>query len=941
MSFACSRLAPRLLAVCGLFFAGAALSTTTNAQSADPISVVFGPLNPSTPEYIDSVLAQLPPQPEFVLGPRWSGPQGAPRVLTWSIVPDGLTIPSAFGEPQGQSVMFSVMDNLFASQGGRAAWIARVQESFDRWEELTSIDFRRITTGSNDWDDGATWGSLGSATRGDIRVCMKRIDLADGVLAYAAFPSNGDIVLDRAETWDLQADQNRYFRNVLMHEIGIAVGIDLVCPSDSTKLMELTVPLNFDGPQQDDIRAAQRQYGDPLESDNGPGAATALGVLTTGVPVIEGTMPPPLTGVSDPNAAYLSIDADGEQDWFSFTITGPVIGQATVTPIGSIYDNGPTNGSGVCGTTTPFDATSVADLNVQIIDTDGSTVIATGAGQPAGGVENLTGVSLNAAGTYYVRVYEGNVPQSPQGYQLSVMISSCTVDGDGDGTADCLDGCPADPNKLTPGTCGCGVAETDSDLDGTPDCVDGCPLDAAKIAPGFCGCGFLETDSDGDNTPDCADLCPSDPGKIAPGQCGCGIADTDTDADGTPDCFDACPNDPGKVTPGVCGCGVSDVDIDGDGYPNCVDGCPLDPLKIAPGICGCGIADNDSDGDGFLNCQESCPFDPNKTAPGICGCGVSDVDTDGDGTADCIDGCPTDPLKLSPGVCGCGAVDVDTDNDGTFDCFDECPTDPLKIAAGVCGCGQVDVDTDGDGLDDCIDNCPTVANSGQQDIDGDSVGDACDNCPAHPNHNQADCDNDGIGNVCAIALGLAVDCDFNGIPDNCEPDCNNNGRTDACDIALGTSLDQNVDGIPDDCQAACPAIATYCTGKVNSLGCTPAIGWTGSPSASAGSGFLITCSDTIVDRFGLMFYGYAASFAPFQGGYLCIKPPFTRTPLQNSVGSPGCGGTYSYDFNARIFSGVDAQLIPGTNIFCRYWMRDPQSPNTTGFSNALTFTICP
>ena len=170
MSFVRSRIVPRILAISGLLFLGSALATPLRAQSMDPISVVFDPLVPATPEYIASVLAQLPPMPEFVNGPRWSGPQGAPRVLTWSIVPDGLVIPSAFGEPQGLSVTFSVMDNLYASQGGRAGWMARVQESFDRWEELTSIDFRMVTSGGNDWDDGAAWGSLGNATRGDIRL---------------------------------------------------------------------------------------------------------------------------------------------------------------------------------------------------------------------------------------------------------------------------------------------------------------------------------------------------------------------------------------------------------------------------------------------------------------------------------------------------------------------------------------------------------------------------------------------------------------------------------------------------------------------------------------------------------------------------------------------------------------------------------------------------
>jgi hypothetical protein len=57
------------------------------------------------------------------------------------------------------------------------------------------------------------------------------------------------------------------------------------------------------------------------------------------------------------------------------------------------------------------------------------------------------------------------------------------VDSDQDGTADCMDRCPNDATKQSPGVCGCGTAETDADADGTPDCKDSCPLDPTQIAP--------------------------------------------------------------------------------------------------------------------------------------------------------------------------------------------------------------------------------------------------------------------------------------------------------------------------------------------------------------------------------------------------------------------------------------------------------------------------
>jgi hypothetical protein len=286
----------------------------------------------------------------------------------------------------------------------------------------------------------------------------------------------------------------------------------------------------------------------------------------------------------------------------------------------------------------------------------------------------------------------------------------CTTDSDGDGTPDCTDGCPNDPNKIAPGVCGCGVPDTDSDGDGTPNCIDGCPNDPNKIAPGVCGCGVPDTDSDGDGTPNCHDGCPNDPNKIAPGVCGCGVPDTDSDGDGTPNCHDGCPNDPNKIAPGVCGCGVPDTDSDGDGTPNCHDGCPNDPNKIAPGVCGCGVPDTDSDGDGTPNCHDGCPNDPNKIAPGVCGCGVPDTDSDGDGTPNCHDGCPNDPNKIAPGQCGCGVPDTDSDGDGVANCNDQCPNDPNKTAPGACGCGVPDTDSDGDGTPNCHDGCPNDPN---------------------------------------------------------------------------------------------------------------------------------------------------------------------------------------------------------------------------------------
>lgn len=88
-----------------------------------------------------------------------------------------------------------------------------------------------------------------------------------------------------------------------------------------------------------------------------------------------------------------------------------------------------------------------------------------------------------------------------------------------------VDECPEDPNKETPGVCGCGTADTDADGDGAADCQDECPADADKLEAGLCGCGMPDADSDGDGAADCQDECPADASKLEAGLCGCGIAE--------------------------------------------------------------------------------------------------------------------------------------------------------------------------------------------------------------------------------------------------------------------------------------------------------------------------------------------------------------------------------------------------------------------------------
>jgi hypothetical protein len=137
--------------------------------------------------------------------------------------------------------------------------------------------------------------------------------------------------------------------------------------------------------------------------------------------------------------------------------------------------------------------------------------------------------------------------------------------------------------------------------------------------------------------------------------------------------------------------------------------------------------------------------------------------------------------------------------------------------------------------------------------------------------------------------------------------------------------------------------ATYCTAKLNSLGCLPAISSQGSASATAPTAFTVSAQSILNNKYGLLFFGLSGRTAfPFQGGTLCVLPPIRRTITQNSSGSStgnDCTGTYAFDFNALVQSGLYPDLTAGVLVDAQYWYRDPASPSTTGLTDGLEFGI--
>jgi hypothetical protein len=409
------------------------------------IAACYDPDFPPSQQFMEAVESMYTVNSRYELGTRWTGSQGDPRALTWSFVPDGLSIPSGVGEPTANSELFSRMDSLFAARGGRATWVQQFVNVFARWEQLSGLSYTRVMNNATnaDADDGAAWGQAGAAgLRGDVRISMKNIDNANGVLAYNSFPQNGDMVLDRSESWASTTNTYRFLRNTIAHEHGHGVGFAHVCPLNNTKLMEPFLNTNFDGPRQDDIRAVQRHYGDPFEPNNSAGTASPLGTINSGQTITVGTLPTvagTITFPANAEASILSLDANGESDYFSFTPSATMLMNMSVTAVGTTYLDGPQNANGSCSAGTNTDALRIADLGVWYTNSTGLTRLAavneTNNVAPSTNSESFNGFLVSANTLYNFVVFENNSPTEVQMYRFSLTGGTPAIVSASDATS--------------------------------------------------------------------------------------------------------------------------------------------------------------------------------------------------------------------------------------------------------------------------------------------------------------------------------------------------------------------------------------------------------------------------------------------------------------------------------------------------------------------------
>ena len=339
---------------------------------------------------------------------------GSPMTLTWSIMPDGLPLGTAFTDPATNPTPVSRLIDRFDSLYNvplvdRVAnltarpWFAEMQTVFNIYGSKTGITYVYVS------DDGAANGSPGAlGARGDVRIGGTNLS---GPFAYNGFPPSGDMVINTAK--NEFADPST-LRLIFGHEHAHGLGLGHVVVAGSNSLSVVAgAGGTVNGAQLDDLSAILRAYGDVREKS--PGDATvanarSLGPLPASTLLTVGTQATNLpVAAAETDFPFSSHSTD--VDFFKFSVTSAQRVIVKLTPQGPTYSYLPEG-----GVETTINLSKQADLTLQLQNSAGTLLASADlSGTPA--VEGVV-FDLPAAGNYHVRV--GNKSAKGQFYRLDI-----------------------------------------------------------------------------------------------------------------------------------------------------------------------------------------------------------------------------------------------------------------------------------------------------------------------------------------------------------------------------------------------------------------------------------------------------------------------------------------------------------------------------------------
>ena len=117
-------------------------------------------------------------------------------------------------------------------------------------------------------------------------------------------------------------------------------------------------------------------------------------------------------------------------------------------------------------------------------------------------------------------------------------------------------------------------------------------------------------------------------------------------------------------------------------------------------------------------------------------------------------------------------------------------------------------------------------------------------------------------------------------------------------ISAGTPTVLDVGMVPTS-----SSLVSYCTAGTSFSGCQSLLSSSGTPSASAASGFVVSAATVEGNKSGQFYYGISGRQAnPWGNGssFRCVAPPTWRAGILPANGTSGaCDGSFAQDLTAR------------------------------------------
>jgi len=317
---------------------------------------------------------------------------GTPITITWGLVPDGTTVAgtNSFPDDSPSNLIATLNSTYGASTTGNlqdAPWFELFETAFEYWSEVTGNIYIYEPNDDgvdlNGFSSSGFRGTLG--VRPDVRIGGTTLDGNSGTLAFNYFPNSGNMVFDTADSSNFTNSNNTriLFRNVVAHEHGHGLGFSHVCPINRTKLMEPIATRSFIGVQFDDMITAQGIYGDPRERSGGNSNNDSTGNASD-----FGTI------ADNFESEQLSISSANDTDFYKFNVgLGKRLTLRLVPTTEAVYLEGEQLTTG-CTAGTNFDPNTRQKLSVRVLDTNGTTVLATADSQPIGSEETITNLTM-------------------------------------------------------------------------------------------------------------------------------------------------------------------------------------------------------------------------------------------------------------------------------------------------------------------------------------------------------------------------------------------------------------------------------------------------------------------------------------------------------------------------------------------------------------------